>query len=340
MTQIRTEMRIVDPQNPDPTALQQAGSVIREGGLVAFPTETVYGLGANALNADAVARIFNAKGRPSFNPLIVHVPDIASARELVAVWTEEAEKLAQHFWAGPLTLVLPKSHAIPDIVTGGGNTVAVRIPAHPIAQALLRSAGVPIAAPSANRSNQLSPTLAKHVVKGLNGRIDMILDGGATSGGVESTVLSLVESPPRLLRPGLITPAEISEVIGIIQVGVSSHIETERVPLLSPGMLTRHYAPQTPLLLATNEGAETVKALLGQGLKVVWLTFQSQTTCTDLQVVVMPQDAEGYASRLFAELHQWDSMGVDRIVVSALPQGEKWLAVADRLQRASQGEAR
>ncbi len=336
MTKIRTQILVIDSQSPAPALIQPAGDIIKAGGLVAFPTETVYGLGANALDPQAVARIYEAKGRPSRNPLIVHVPDIASARKLVTEWTETAEKLAQRFWAGSLTLVLPKAPSIPDIVTGGGDTVALRIPDHPIALALLRSAGVPIAAPSANRSNQLSPTLAEHVFKGLDGRIEMILDGGATSGGVESTVLSLVENPPRLLRPGLITPAEISAVIGEIQVGLPPLAHAEKAPLLSPGMLTRHYAPQTPLILAVDDGTAQVESLLQRGQKIAWLTFTPQPPHPNLQVVVMPQNGEEYASRLFAELHRLDSARVESIVVSALPSGEKWMAVADRLQRASQ----
>lgn len=335
---MHTQIHAVSSENPDSVVMKSAGDVINAGGLVAFPTETVYGLGANALNSEAVARIYEAKGRPSRNPLIVHVADIESARKLTTGWTETAERLAERFWAGALTLVLPKSPHIPDIVTGGGGTVAIRVPSHPVAQALLRSAGVPIAAPSANRSNQLSPTLAEHVFKGLNGRIEMILDGGATAGGVESAVLSLVENPPRLLRPGLITPAEIMEVVGSINIGAAQKAQTELSPLLSPGMLARHYAPSTPLTLAQGDGREEVEATLQRGETVAWLTIEPQTPRQNLQIALMPQDPEGYASRLFAELHRLDVSDVDNIVVAAPPQGEKWMAALDRLRRASSEE--
>ncbi len=335
MAHIHTKTLTVDPFHPDPAAINQASEVIQVGGLVAFPTETVYGLGANALDSHAVARIFEAKGRPSYNPLIVHIPDKDAARDLVQEWTETAERLADRFWAGALTLVLKKSNRVPDMVTGGGDTVALRVPAHPVAQALLKRAGVPIAAPSANRSNQLSPTLAAHVAQGLTGRIEMILDGGATTGGVESTVLSLVENPPRLLRPGLITPSEIAEVIGAVQVGAEAPVQSKTTPLLSPGMLARHYAPQTPLIIAQGDGAEEVSAFLRQGLRVGWLTFHPQPPQPNLYPTLMPSTAEGYASRLFAELHLLDGIGVDRIVVAETPRGGKWLAIEDRLRRAS-----
>ena len=188
--------------------------MLRGGGLAAFPTETVYGLGANALDAAAVARIFAAKGRPANNPLIVHLADAAQVREIAADWPESASRLAERFWPGPLTLVLPRRDIVPDIVTARGPTVAVRVPAHPVAQALLRAAALPLAAPSANRSTELSPTRAEHVLRGLEGRIDLLLDGGPTAGGIESTVLDVTIMPPRLLRPGLIGVAQLEAVIG------------------------------------------------------------------------------------------------------------------------------
>src|SRR5262249_34135404 len=177
----------VDPHSPNAEAITGAARLLRAGGLVAFPTETVYGLGANALDASAVARIFAAKGRPANNPLIVHVAEADEARQVAADWPEAAARLAERFWPGPLTLVLPKRAIVPDAVTANGPTLAVRVPAHPVAQALLRAAGVPVAAPSANRSTELSPTRAEHVLRGLDGRIDVLLDGGPTAGGIEST---------------------------------------------------------------------------------------------------------------------------------------------------------
>src|SRR4051794_39087740 len=202
---------------PDPADVAVAAAVLHRGGLVAFPTETVYGLGANALDAAAVARIFAAKGRPATNPLIVHVAAAEHVWSVAADWPAVAARLAERFWPGPLTLVLPKAAAVPDAVTAGGPTVAVRVPAHPVALALLRAAGVPLAAPSANRSTELSPTTAGHVLHGLGGRIDLVLDAGPTAGGIESTVLDVTTNPPRLLRPGLVTPAMIEAVIGPIR---------------------------------------------------------------------------------------------------------------------------
>src|SRR4051794_29437194 len=240
-----TPVLLIDPNAIDAGPIAQAADVLRRGGLVAFPTETVYGLGANALDAEAVRRIFEAKGRPANNPIIIHVADVEQARQLVAGWPSEAERLAARFWPGPLTLVLPRRDVVPDLVTAGGSTVAIRVPAHPVALALIRAAGMPIAAPSANRSTQLSPTRAEHVLHTMRGRIDLVLDPGPTSGGLESTVLDLTTSPPRLLRPGLVTRSEVEAIIGPIV--LSSTAPLGAVSLPSPGMLPRHYAPRTPL---------------------------------------------------------------------------------------------
>src|SRR4051794_21935732 len=228
----------VDPANPDPEVIRRAAELIRAGRLVAFPTETVYGLGANALDAAAVARVFQAKGRPPTNPLIVHLDGVDQIAQVAAGWPKVAVRLAERFWPGPLTLVLPKRPEVPDVVTAGGPTVAVRVPAHPVAQALLRAAGVPVAAPSANRSTELSPTTAAHVLRGLDGRIELILDGGPTPGGIESTVVDVTASPLRLLRPGLVTPAELEAVVGPVARGEPGASATGGGrPLPSPGML-------------------------------------------------------------------------------------------------------
>ncbi len=337
MRECETRLVRLSLASPDRRVLEEAKSILARGGLVAFPTETVYGLGANALNTDAVAGIFEAKGRPSTNPLIVHVPDVASARLLVSAWTPEAERLAQQFWAGPLTLVLPKSSLVPDIVTGGGGTVALRVPAHPIARALLSVCGFPLAAPSANRSNSLSPTKAEHVLASLGGRVEMILDGGSTSGGVESTVVSLVHSPPRLLRPGLISPSQLRQVLGALDIpkdGEAKENAGEALP--SPGMLKKHYSPRTPLKMLPQELAlQEVKRLLKEGSRVGWLTFEAPFVHSNLHSVQMPREALEYASRLFAELHVLDAEGLDTILVTAPPHEEAWLAIEDRLLRAS-----
>lgn len=303
-----------------PDQLAVAADLLRRGRLVAFPTETVYGLGADALDADAVGRVFEAKGRPSFNPLIVHVADAAGAG-CVAVWSDVAERLAARFWPGPLTLVLSRRDAVPDVVTGGGPTVAVRVPAHPLARALI-DAAAPLAAPSANRSGRLSPTTADHVLADLDGLIDAVLDGGPTAAGIESTVLDVSGPVPRLLRPGPIAPAEIEALIGPVARGAVAAAGA----LPSPGMLERHYAPRTPLVVAADDGVSLVAP--GVGL----LTHHA----IGLPAVErLPPDPAGYAAGLYAALHRLDRLGLTRIVVSALPDGDDWLAVRDRLRRAA-----
>jgi len=316
--------------------MMQAVAVLRNGGLVAFPTETVYGLGANALDPSAVARVFAAKGRPAVNPLIVHVAELDAAQALVVGWPDVAAKLAARFWPGPLTLVLPKRAVVPDVVTGGGPTVAVRVPAHPVAQALLQMAGVPLAAPSANRSNALSPTTAAHVLRGMAGHIDLVIDGGPTCGGLESTVVDVTCSPPRLLRPGLISPAELEEVAGSIQRTCAAASRNEG-PLLSPGMLGRHYAPIARLECCEGDGQARVDSLCRAGTRVGWLTFSppAELRHSSLIVIEMPLDPRAYASRLYAALHALDDAKVERIVATLPPDSEAWLAVLDRLRRAS-----
>jgi L-threonylcarbamoyladenylate synthase len=229
----------------DPQVLERAGALIRAGRLVAFPTETVYGLGANALDEKAVRRIYEVKQRPASSPMIVHVASIEMARSLAREWPESAEKLAQAFWPGPLTLVVPKQPSIPPVVTSGIDTVGLRMPSHPVALALIRAAGVPVAAPSANRFKGLSPTTAGHVRASLGGRVDMILDGGMTKVGIESTVLTLATATPRILRPGMISRKDIEAVIGPVEEGAA----TAKDLLSSPGMHSRHYSPRTRLFL-------------------------------------------------------------------------------------------
>ncbi|HLH27882.1 MAG TPA: L-threonylcarbamoyladenylate synthase, partial [Acidimicrobiales bacterium] len=239
-----TRVLAVDPEAPDADALAEAARVLARGGLVAFATETVYGLGAVATDANAVARIFAAKGRPSVNPLIVHVADVGQAGECVADWPDAADRLAGRFWPGPLTLVLRRSGRIPDIVTAGKATVGVRWPAGKVARGLIAGCGRPVAAPSANRSNRLSPTRAEHVLADLDGRIDLVLDSGPTAFGLESTVLDLTDDPPRLLRPGPIAVKDLEAALGgplaVPETGSSSDRPT------SPGQMPVHYSPRTP----------------------------------------------------------------------------------------------
>lgn len=294
-----------------------AAGHIRGGRLVAFPTETVYGVGASALDAGAVARIFEAKRRPRTSPLIVHVDSIAMARGLAREWLPAAEELAHRYWPGPLTLVVPKDPRIPDVVTAGLGTVGLRMPAHPMALELIRLAGVPIAAPSANRFTELSPTSAEHVRQSLGDAVDCILDGGPAMVGIESVVLSLAERPPVLYRPGVIPLGELEEVAGPIRLAAGAAAG----PHASPGMHRRHYRPSTPLYLGTepDEGRGfrlSLSSLHGPGLQ-------------------MPADARGYAALLYATLHSLDRQGFDWISVEMPPGTPEWAGVLDRLRRAA-----
>ena len=327
-----TPIIAIDAVTPDPQILRTAAEILHAGGLVAFPTETVYGLGANALDQDAVRKIFDAKGRPAGNPLIVHVNGDAMLRQVVADWPPRAQLLAENFWPGPLTLVLSKGKSVPDIVTAGGTTIAVRSPGHPVALGLIREAGVPLAAPSANRSGEISPTRAEHVRAGLDGRIDLILDGGPTANGIESTVLDLMTDPPTLLRPGPVSIARLEAVIGPIR----KNREASTGPLPSPGLMPRHYAPLTPVELHTSRASLESRAeeLRHRGGKIGKMTLGTELIA-DLAHVTMPVAAEVYAEQLYGVLHQLDALGLDRILIELPPQGDEWLAVHDRLSRAA-----
>lgn len=330
-------MRRVSADRPEPAIIGEAADVLRRGGLVAFPTETVYGLGANALDDAAVQSIFEAKGRPTNNPIIVHVADAAAARELVSNWPERAERLAELFWPGPLTLVLPRQPSIPGVVTARGPTVGVRVPAHPVALALVKAAGIPIAAPSANRSARVSATTAEHVLRGLKGRVDLVLDGGPTPGGLESTVLDLTSNPPRLLRPGLVSVDDLEAVIGPVEVAGLPKGEQLR----SPGMLERHYAPRVALVGVEGSAEGYVAQLLKDGKRIGWLRLIRKAEGGRRKAehgvveIEMPDDVAAYSARLYAALHELDDAGVGCIVVDLPPQQDQWMAVRDRLRRAA-----
>jgi L-threonylcarbamoyladenylate synthase len=330
----QTETIIVDAERPDPDAIRKAGEIIRAGGLVAFPTETVYGLGANALDEVAVRSIFEAKGRPSNNPVIVHVSSVEQAKTLVAKWPASAQKLADRFWPGPLTFVLPTTYDVPRVVTAGGTTVAIRMPSHPVARAVIEAAGVPVAAPSANASSRISPTSAQHVLRTLDGKIDLVLDGGSTFGGIESTVIDLSQPVPRVLRPGLITLAQLVEVVE----DVTDRAIHVAGPLRSPGMMERHYAPTAPVTLSPPEYAPAMVAALRQkNLRVGWLRMGQVDDVSDQFLIPMPLDAAGYAAKLYESLHLVEQMGVERIIIDMPPDLPDWRAVRDRLTRASAG---
>jgi L-threonylcarbamoyladenylate synthase len=320
----------VNPANPEPSIIARAAACLREGGLVAFPTETVYGLGVNALDAVAVRRLFAAKDRPASDPLIVHLADSASLERVAREIPDVALRLAERFWPGPLTIVLPRGDEVPSEVAAGGNTVAVRVPVHPVAQALLRAAAIPIAAPSANLFSRPSPTRAEHVRDDLNGRIDIILDGGPTTVGVESTVLDLTTIPPVIWRPGAVTLTMIRELVP--DAVFANDRATDGITAPSPGLLSKHYAPRAPLTLyeGTRERvvarmSEDARTLEAAGKHVGMLTWDNQS-------------AEAIASELYATFRRMDAAGVDVILAAGI-DGTDGLAAAlrDRLRRAAAG---
>ncbi len=284
----------VSPEGEPREAIAQAARVLRSGGLVAFPTETVYGLGADATNPEAVAGIFTAKGRPSWDPLIVHVPELAALPSVVSAIPPQVQLLAERFWPGPLTLVLPRNPAIPASVAAGGSTIGVRIPSAPVAQALLREAGVPVAAPSANRFMHTSPTRAEHVLADLDGRIDCLLDGGPCSVGVESTVLDLTTTPPRVLRPGGVTLEALREALGEVEAPPSEPLEAGNPAGIAaaPGQMARHYAPRARMIVFDAQGDAALQAIraqatdaLARGLRVgALLPDEEADTLADLDL--------------------------------------------------------
>ena len=312
------------PQPPTAAEIDHAARLLTAGRLVAFPTETVYGLGANALDTDAVARIYSVKRRPPSCPLIVHVDSIEMAQSLVTAWPESAALLARKFWPGPLTMVLPKTSAIPLIVTAGLPNVGLRMPAHPVALALIRAAGVPLAAPSANRFTELSPTTADHVRRSLDTDVDYILDGGPCPVGIESTVLSLVEPQPVLLRPGGVSRCDLESVIGPL--ATASDPEAGSHP--APGMHARHYSPRTSLFVVSD--GELPEQ--GQG---IYLQHTRPPSRPHIPTIKMPTAAADYAAALYVKLHEADEANPDWIAVDLPPAAPEWEAVHDRLRRAA-----
>ena len=292
-------------------SIKEAAERIRAGEVVAFPTETVYGLGANALDAAAVAKIYELKGRPASSPLIVHVASIEMARTLVSQWPPEAEELASRYWPGPLTLVLPKVPAIPEIVTAGLPTVGLRVPDHPLALALIREAGVPLAAPSANRFTGLSATTIEHVREAFGDAVP-VLDGGPCQVGIESTVVSIASGKITLLRPGMISIEDVERAS-------APSIDAAHA---APGMHPRHYSPRTPLVLSKDPNPAGA---------YVWIDRSAHAAHS----VQMPRTPEAYAARLYSVLHELDRKGLPVISVEPPPDTVEWAAVRDRLQRAA-----
>jgi L-threonylcarbamoyladenylate synthase len=293
----------------------KAAEIIRSGGLVVFPTETVYGLGANALDAAAVSEIFALKGRPATSPLIVHVASVSQARELAEEWREEADELAREYWPGPLTLVVPKKPIIPKEVTAGLSTVGLRMPRHPVALELLRTAGVPIAAPSANRFTQLSPTTAEHVREAFGNETPFLLDGGACEVGLESTVVAVTGDGLEVLRPGM---ALVGDVIAAEEPSEIAH--------RSPGQHKKHYSPRTRVLLVK-------RGHLPEQGRGAYLWIQQEARAAES--IRMPEQPDAYAAQLYGRLHELDRHGLDWIAVELPPETREWAAIRDRLTRAA-----
>lgn len=313
----------------DSESIRLAGRIIQSGGLVAFPTETVYGLGCDAMNGEAAAKVFEAKQRPRFDPLIVHIADRKQLDTVVEVLPPLAQQLMDTFWPGPLTLVLPKQQTIPDLVTAGLSTVAVRMPNHPVAQAFIREAGTPIAAPSANPFGYVSPTTAQHVSESLGNKVDLILDGGPCSVGVESTIVSLVGPEPELFRPGSITIEQLTAVIGPVH--QSSPVSESPV---APGQLARHYATRTPVTILPSAGARPVlRSHERAGLLIFSQTREADTGFSAVEILSPVGDLHKAARQLFAALRRLDSLSLDRIYAEPCKEEGLGVAIMDRLRR-------
>ena len=354
-----TDVIRVAPDNPDRAAIARAADCLRKGGLVAFPTETVYGLGVDALNRAAVQRLFEAKQRPSTDPLIVHVGSFEQLPALVSRMPDSARALSTRFWPGPLTLILPRSARVPDEVTAGLPTVAVRVPLHPVARALIDAAAVPVAAPSANLFSRPSPTQASHVIEDLDGRIDLIVDGGPTTIGVESTVLDLTTDPPTVLRPGAVTIEMLCEALPGVELlpgfGVrDSGLGNTATPMPSPGMLEKHYSPRAALTLFEGHSSAVIPALVAAasiasaGGKTVGIIAAEEDRAALASVVeahsrllvriLGSRDTPAaVASMLYATLRELDAAGADVVFVRGFPDGGLWTAIQDRLRRAAAG---
>lgn len=323
-------------------AVARAAALLRAGEVVALPTETVYGLAANALDERAVARIYAVKGRPAHNPIIVHVASLELARRCARAWPGRAEVLARAFWPGPLTLVLPRAAGIPDLVTAGGDTVGIRWPSHPFIQAVIQACGFPLAAPSANPANQLSPTSAAHVAKWLGEKIPLIVDGGNSNVGIESTVVDLAMSPPRLLRPGMISALALNAALAgtgveLDRKGAGAGASGAR---RSPGQLEQHYSPRARLVVwSWADEADLARRVREFCVPPARVTVVAHTQVPlaggYARVSVIPHDAEAFARALYGELHACDEAGAELIVVEALPTTPEWQGIADRLRRAA-----
>ena len=343
---METKLVKVDTKNPEKSVLTEAAEILKNGGLVAFPTETVYGLGANGLDEKACKRIYEAKGRPSDNPLILTIGDLDDLYKIVGKVTENAKKIIDAFWPGPITLVLPKADCVPETVTGGLDTVAVRYPSNKIARELIKIAGIPVAAPSANSSGKPSPTRASHVEFDLNGKIEMIIDGGAADWGLESTILDVSEDKPVLLRPGAVTQDMIEDIVGEIDVdpAVYSKPDGNIVPK-APGMKYKHYSPSAKVILVSGSMENVISTINEKistdeknGLRVgVMATTQTKDRYIGGEVLVVGDRTkpETIGANLFKILRKFDFIGVDIVYSEVFDEDGEGAAIMNRLNKAA-----
>ncbi len=340
-----TKVEKIDPVHPEENIIKDAAAIIKDGGVVAFPTETVYGLGADALLPEGAKRIYEAKGRPSDNPLIIHIADMKDLERIVSTVPPQALALADAFWPGPLTMILPKSDVVPPETTGELDTVAVRMPSHPAAAALIRESGGYIAAPSANVSGRPSPTRAEHVLEDLDGRIPLILDGGPVGIGIESTIVDLTVGSPQILRPGYITEKMITAVIGKVNDDPALTVVDDSAHPKAPGMKYRHYAPKAELILARGDQSDVIERINELAAKNREKGIRTGVLCTaetepqyDADVVKSigsREDEESIAQHLYALLREFDESGVDQIYSECFSDLTIGKAVMNRLEKAA-----
>lgn len=343
---METKLIRISPENPEAGLVEQAAKVLKEGGLVAFPTETVYGLGGNGLDIEACKNIYIAKGRPSDNPLILHISQISELRPIVREIPLAAQKLMDAFWPGPLTMIFPKSHIVPLTTTGGLDTVAVRFPSHPVAMAIIRASGLPIAGPSANSSGKPSPTRASHVEFDLSGKIDMIVDGGAAEWGLESTIVDVTGEVPVILRPGAITKEMMEAVVGEVRIDPAILTKpSDDLKPKAPGMKYTHYSPKAKVTLVKGNTEAVISkvnelcvAERGQGKKTGVMATEKTKEYYDADVVLSLGDRdklEEIGANLFKHLRKFDYLGVDTVYSEVFSEEGEGLAIMNRLNKAA-----
>lgn len=344
---MKTIMKTINPESFRDEELEEACRILQKGGLVAFPTETVYGLGGDAMHPEASAKIYAAKGRPSDNPLIVHIADMDALEDIAQSVPEAAVKLADHFWPGPLTMIFPKKEAVPKSTTGGLETVAVRMPSHPVARALIRESGVYIAAPSANTSGRPSPTKAEHVKEDLDGRIDMILDGGAVGIGLESTIVDLSTGVPTILRPGYITGEMLEDVLGEVQVdpAILSQKMNPNIVAKAPGMKYRHYAPKGQMTIIEGDTSKVVdeinrlvKEKTDEGCSVAVIATEETKdayACANVRSVGSRATEGSIAAGLYDILREMDHIGAEYIYAESFEKDTLGKAIMNRMLKAA-----